>query len=125
MTTATLYFPAAAGQRRIDLRPLRQESRRLRHGLLSPDKRRMARQIADLPRHSPQRRDLFLAMHARLERDFDSPVLRDAEYRLRLAEQQHAAERTLFDRELFFALQSQERLVQLVERYDEQVNAAR
>jgi hypothetical protein len=123
VTTATLFFPTAVGQRRIDLRPLRQESRRLRHGLLLADKRRMVRQIADLPRRSSQRRDLFFAMHARLASESDSPVLRQAEFRLRRAEQQRAAQRTLFDRELFFALQSAQRLGNLVERYDEQVNA--
>lgn len=117
VTTATLYFPAAAGQRRIDLHPLWQESRRIRHGLLSAEKRRMARQIAELPRRSTQRRDLFFKMHAKLATESNSQAVREVERRIRDAEHQNAAQRAVFDRELFIGIQPKDRLLGLMERY--------
>src|SRR5438270_707716 len=63
VTTATLYFPAAVGQRRVNLRPLLQEGRRIRHGLLSKEKMSTVQRIDALPRRSRERQNLFLAMH--------------------------------------------------------------
>ena len=119
VTTATLYFPEAVGQRRINLHPLLQEGRRIRHGALSGEKREMATRIDTLPRHSPQRRELFFRMHDRLANESNSPVLRQWEQKLREAERESHLQKALFDRELFFAIQPRERLTGMIQRYDE------
>ena len=119
VTTATLYFPAAIGQRRINLRPLLQEGRRIRHGMLSAEKRAMVKQMDALPRHSRQRQELFFRMHDRLAAESNSPAIQAWELRLGEAEREKHQQRALFDRELFFGVQPRERLTALIRRYDE------
>ncbi len=118
VTTATLYFPTAVGQRRINLHPLLQEGRRVRHGMLSSEKRTLVTQIDQLPRHSRQRQDLFFQMHQRLAAESNSPAIRHWEQKLREAQHASHLQKALFDRELFFAIQPRERLRGLIERYD-------
>jgi hypothetical protein len=118
VTTATMYFPAAAGQRRVNVRPLLQEGRRLRHGMLSAEKRSMVALIDALPRGSSQRQELFFRMHQRLAAESNSPAMRQWEERLRDAEHQSMEQKALFDRELFFAIQPRGRLTGMIERYD-------
>ena len=121
VTTATMYFPTVARRQRIDLSPLLQEGRRIRHGALDLDKRSMVARIEALPRGSSRRQDLFLHMHARLAADSNSPAARDWEQRLLDAERKSLAERALFDRELFFAIQPRDRLAGMIQRYAESV----
>jgi hypothetical protein len=118
VTTATLYFPLAAGQRRINLRPLWQESRRVRHGLLSPAKRELVAAIDAAPRGSRQRREAFFEMHRKLAAESNAPAVREWERKLREAEQESQRQTVLFDRELFFAIQPRDRLLGMIERYD-------
>ena len=118
VTTATLYFPAAVGQRRINLHPLLQEGRRVRHGLLTGEKRTMVTQIDQLPRHSRQRQELFFRMHQRLAAESNSPAIRSWEKKLREAQQASHLHKALFDRDLFFAIQPRERLTAMMDRYD-------
>ncbi len=108
VTTGTLYFPAAAGQRRINLSPLVQEGRRIRHGLLSREKRAMAERIESLPRLSRERK---------LAAESNSAAVQEWERRLRDAEHESLRQKVLFDRELFFAIQPRERLTAMIERY--------
>jgi hypothetical protein len=118
VTTATLYFPAARGQKRISLRPLLQEGRRLRHGSFSCEKREMAERIATLPRRSRERRELFYAMHAKLNQQVASPPMRAWAARLEEATCEQMRQKTLFDRELFYAIQPDERLRDMIARYE-------
>jgi hypothetical protein len=118
VTTATLFFPAAAGKRRVNLHPLLQEGRRIRHGLLSAEKRGTVNRINALPRRSPQRQELFFSMHQRLAAESNGPAVRQWEQKLRAAEHEVRAEKVLFDRELFFAIQPRDRLLILIKRYD-------
>jgi hypothetical protein len=124
VTTATLYFPAARGQRRVSLRPLLQEGRRLRHGSFWREKRDLAERIATLPRRSRERSELFYQMHARLAQQAASPRMREWSARLDEATRAQVRQRTLFDRELFYAIQPEERLRGLIERYDAVVNGS-
>jgi hypothetical protein len=117
VTTATLYFPAALGQRRINLRPMLQEGRRIRHGLLSKDKMSTVRTIETLPRYSRQRQDLFFDMHRRLAAESNGPAVQEWERRFLEIQRESLRQRELFDRELFFALQPRDRLEQLIDRY--------
>jgi hypothetical protein len=118
VTTATLYFPAARGQKRISLRPLLQEGRRLRHGSFWREKREMADRIATLPRKSRERRELYFAMHAKLNQQVASPPMQAWADRLQQATREQMRQKTLFDRELFFAIQPEDRLRAMVARYD-------
>ena len=117
VTTATMYFPAALEQHRVNLHPLVQEGRRIRHGMLSKEKRTMAQTIHALPRKSRQRQEMFFQMHEYLSHQSRSPDVLGWENRLKEAEQLSHLQRPLFDRELFFAIQSKERLNQLIEKY--------
>jgi len=118
VTTATLYFPAARGQKRVSLRPLLQEGRRLRHGSFSREKRDLADRIATLPRRSTDRAKLFTLMHAKLAQQAASPAMREWTQRLEETTREQMRQKTLFDRELFFALQPEDRLRQMISRYD-------
>lgn len=118
VTTGTLYFPGARGQMRINLRPLIQEGRRLRHGSFSKEKREMAGRIATLPRRSTERRNLFYQMHGKLAQQASSPRMREWAQRLEEATREQVRQKTLFDRELFFAIQPEDRLREMVARYD-------
>jgi hypothetical protein len=123
VTTATLYFPAARGQKRVNLRPLVQEGRRLRHGSFSREKRDTAARIASLPRGSPQRRELFFQMHAKLAQQANGPAMRAWQERLEEATRERMKQKALFDRELFFAIQPRERLRELIDRYQAEFSA--
>jgi hypothetical protein len=118
VTTATLYFPAARGQKRVSLRPLLQEGRRIRHGSFSREKRDLADRIATLPRRSADRRKLFFQMHATLAQHAASPAMRQWSQRLDDATREQMRQKTLFDRELFYPLQPQDRLRDMISRYD-------
>jgi hypothetical protein len=124
VTTATLYFPAARGQRRISLRPLLQEGRRLRHGSFSREKRDLVQRIATLPRRSEQRRELFFQMHARLAQQRAEPGIQAWSARLEEATREQLRQKAVFDRELFFAIQPEDRLREMISRYDAAVASA-
>jgi hypothetical protein len=117
VTTATLYFPEAVGQPRVCLPCLLQESHRKRHSVLGEEKMRLVEQIAASPRRSAERSSLFQEMHARLSAASTLPQIRAWEDRIRQAEQESQEQRTLFDRELFYAIQPRERLTALIDRY--------
>jgi hypothetical protein len=57
-------------------------------------------------------------MHVQLAVQSNSPAAREVERRLRVAELERSAQRALFDREFFFAIQPAARLSQMIERYD-------
>jgi hypothetical protein len=118
VTTATLYFPTALNRERVCMPCLARDGHRLKHGVLGESKLEQVKQIAALPRRSAQRGEIFARMHQarrsalatdanliKWERDF-------SEAQLRLQE-----EKTLFDRELFYAVQPKARLMELIEKY--------
>jgi hypothetical protein len=123
VTTATLYFPAARGEKRINLRPLMQEGRRIRHGSFWREKRELAQRIATLPRHSPDRRELFYKMHGNLAQYAASPAMRQWSARLEEATREQMRQKAVFDRELFFAIQPEDRLRAMISRYDAAIGA--
>lgn len=118
VTTATLFFPEAVGQPRVCLPCVKQEGHRIRHRVLGEAKMAMVRSMETLPRRSWARSALFAEMHDRL----NAAVATDAgvkawEQRFADAERRVQAERVLFDRELFYAIQPRERLEQLIGQY--------
>jgi len=117
LTTATLLFPTAVGRKQVHLQPILNEGRRLRHGTLDGQKMKLVNQIATLPRRSPERARLFYQMHARLSDQRHRPEYQAWEQRLRQARQRLESDTDVFDRELFFAIQPQSRLMGLIEKY--------
>ena len=118
VTTATLFFPSAAQRDRVCIPCLKQEGHRLSHSILGDEKMEMVRRIGALPRNSADRQLLFGQMHGRLAAaGLDHPDLRRWQEKWEEAQLQSQWEQTLFDRELFFALQPRTRLVELLGKY--------
>lgn len=119
VTTATLYFPTALHQERVCVPCVRQEGHRLRHGLLGQRKQEMVAEIASLPRHSTERGKRFFQMHSELAAAArSSPLLSRWQERLQEAQQREQWEQALFDRELFYAIQPESRLRELIAAYN-------
>jgi len=118
VTTATLFFPAAAGQKRVSLRPLLQEGRRIRHGSFSREKRAMASAISNLPRRSADRSARFFEMHRWLAQQVSSPAMTAWQQQMDHALAEQLRQKAVFDRELFFAIQPEDRLRGIINRYD-------
>ncbi|HEX8521063.1 MAG TPA: hypothetical protein VF669_02320 [Tepidisphaeraceae bacterium] len=118
VTTATLYFPDALGRTRSCLPCVAREGHHLKHSILGPRKRELVTAIAEAPRHSLSRRQLFTQLHQELaEAAVNNPELSRWEEHLRQSQQRSVEEQTLFDRELFFGVQPRERLIGLIEQY--------
>ena len=117
VTTATLYFPQAVGRTKACLRCVKQEGHRLRHNVV-PEKRQLVQAIAAAPRRSVERSRLFVRMHDQIAAaSATHPAIRAWEERLAQTAQDEARDRDLFDRELFYGLQSPERLTGLIDQY--------
>jgi hypothetical protein len=117
VTTATLYFPGAAGQTRTCMACVLQEGHRLKHRLLGDEKRQLVDAIAAAPRRSLERSSLFSEMHGKLAAAARHPQVIQWERRREEAEAREQEERVIFDRELFYAIQPRDRLAALIERY--------
>ena len=118
VTTATLIFPDAVGVPRACLACVEQEGHRLRHNLLGDQKRDLVRAIADAPRQSVERSRLFHRMHEMQDVVATThPALRQWNARLAEAQLKVQVEKTLFDRELFYAIQPADRLKEMIELY--------
>jgi hypothetical protein len=119
VTTGTLYFPEAVTRQRACVRCVLQEGHRLKHGLLGDRKMQFVSQINSLPHGSLERQGVFSAMHRQRKELLQSdPRIAKWEKRLRETQQRADEDETLFDRELFYAIQSRQRLLEMIERYD-------
>lgn len=118
VTTATLIFPDAVGVPRACVSCVEQEGHRLRHNLLGEQKLQLVQAIADAPRKSIERSRLFHRMHEMQDVVATThPALRQWNARLAEVQQKVQVEKTLFDRELFYAIQPAGRLREMIERY--------
>ena len=117
VTTATLFFPSAANQSRACLPCLVSEGHHLRHNVLGDRKAQLVEAISNSPRGSHQRAALFASMHQEIRAAADHPSIRQWEARLEQARELAGAQREIFDRELFYAIQPQERLSAMIEQY--------
>jgi hypothetical protein len=121
VTTATLIFPAAVGQSRVCLPCVMQEGHRLRHSLLGERKREIVATINALPRGSVQRSLAFHNLHGALSAAaVDHPALKEWSDRYAQTQRAEQEEKVLFDRELFYAIQTRDRLADMVDRYRQQ-----
>jgi hypothetical protein len=115
VTTATLFFPGAVGQPRVCMPCLAQEGHRLKHRLLGDAKQDVLDSIKSMPRRSIQRSLAFHNMHSALSAAaMDHPLLHEWTSRNEIARQQEKRESVLFDRELFYAMQSRDRLERMI-----------
>jgi hypothetical protein len=117
VATATLFFPEALGRMRVCLPCLLREGHRLRHGALGPAKRELVAQIAAQPRGSREKQQLFTQLQIMLKKAAaDLPAIHSFDRRLAQARRQSAQENDLFNRELFYLIQSRQRLGDLAQR---------
>lgn len=121
VTTATLYFPQSVGRSRVCLSCVIQKGHRLRHRVLGAEKDKLVAAIFAAPRHSLERSTLYHTMHGRLAAAAGHPDLLHWEQEFADASRREQEEEDLFDRELFYAIQSRERLEYLVEHYRTQL----
>jgi hypothetical protein len=120
VTTATLYFPGATNRERICMPCLLRESHRLKHAVLGRSKLEHIAQIAALPRGSAARGEAFVKLQAELRAAAAiDPAVQKWERQMSEAAVQLQEEKTLFDRELFYAIQPRDRLEGLIEHYRE------
>ncbi len=119
VTTATLYFPDAVGRPRVCVPCVIHEGHRLRHSVLGERKMQLVAQIDALPRHSHERETVFQEMHNQLEAEARrSEAVQRWKHKLSETIRQEREEQTLFDRELFCAIQPRERLMRITEQYE-------
>jgi hypothetical protein len=120
VTTATMYLPEAVGRSRVCIPCINQEGHRLKHAVLGERKRDLLAKVNAAPRGSAERYTAFAAMHRELKAAMlDHPQVRAWEQRLRDAREHEAEEATVFDRELFYGLQPKQRLLNMVDEYDD------
>jgi hypothetical protein len=119
VATATLFFPTATTQERVCLPCLKQEGHQLKHRVLGDAKMELVGAIAAAPRKSLERAALFSRMHRQLDARARDARLLDWERRLSAAEQLFITQRTLFDRELFYGIQSRQRLEGIIGQFRE------
>lgn len=117
VTTATLYFPGAAGRPRVCLPCIARDGHRLRHAILGAAKMELVRAIERAPRRSAERSQIFYSMHEELARAMSLPQFASWERELDEARGAAQKEKVLFDRELFYALQPPDRLRQMIGQY--------
>ena len=115
VTTATLFFPTAGEQERVCLSCVQQEGHRLKHAILGERKQQMVAAIAAAPRNSLERSRAFSEMHQALSAASRSEPLLAWERRLTEAKQRDDRQQQVFDRELFYAIQPNDRLQMLIE----------
>ena len=116
VATATLFHPDALGRERVCPSCLRREGHALRHDALGEEKAAWLEKIEAQPTFRA-RRAVFEAMHAR-RRDRLAGDPRYAAFLRRRAEagRRLAEEAVLFDRELFYPVQTERRLTDLIAR---------
>ena len=119
VTTATMFFPGAVDRQRVCVPCVLQEGHRLKHEVLGERKRALLAQIESAPRGSMERQTLFSTLHReRKSRLASDPRIAQWEQHLRDTEARENQNQTLFDRELFYAIQTRQRLLGMIERYD-------
>jgi hypothetical protein len=116
VTTATMYFPDAVGQPRVCVPCIKQEGHWLRHGSLGEPKKELIAAIEAAPRNSLRRAELFAQMHQKLDAA-GAVQIRQWEQRYNDALQKAQDQRIIFDRELFYAIQTRQRLEAMIEEY--------
>ncbi len=121
VTTATMFFPGAVGRTRVCMPCVAEEGHRLKHGLLGNAKKDILSAIQSLPRRSIQRSLAFHNMHSALSAAAtENPLLVEWASRYEAARRLEKQEQVLFDRELFYAMQSRDRLEGMIRAFAEQ-----
>lgn len=119
VTTATMFFPGAVTRERACVPCVAQEGHRLKHAVLGERKAAMLAQIQSAPRGSGERQAIYSTMHReRKAKLLTDPAIARWEAHLRQTQARESEDEILFDRELFYAVQTRSRLLEMIERYD-------
>jgi hypothetical protein len=117
IATGTLFFPGAVGRSRVCMPCVQQEGHRLKHSILGDKKRLIVDGINAMPRKSIQRLLAFHNMHGALSAAAaHHPALKEWSDRWELTQKQEREELVIFDRELFYAMQTRDRLTGLIDQ---------
>ncbi len=118
VSTATMFLPQALEREKACVPCVLRDGHRLKHAVLGERKRRLVDAIAGAPRKSRERAELFTQMQRemRASRENNEQLQRWKtlleEMRMRAIE-----DTVVFDREIFYAVQPRERLIEMVGRY--------
>lgn len=118
VTTATMFLPQAIGRERACVPCVLQAGHKLKHDVLGERKRELVAAIDAAPRQSSERAVLFATL-TRERRAVEQRDERLDKWRDELASMRRRAieDATVFDREVFYAIQPRERLQRLIEGY--------
>ena len=118
VTTATMFLPQSIGRERACVPCVLQAGHKLRHDLLGERKHELVAAIDAAPRQSTERATLFAALtRERRALEMNDPRLDHWREELASMRRREAEDETVFDREVFYAIQPRTRLVRLIEGY--------
>lgn len=118
VTTATMFLPQAIDRERACLPCVVQAGHKLKHDLLGDRKRGLVAAIDAAPRQSTERAALFATLtRERRALEQHDPRLDRWREELEAMRRQAAEDSTVFDREVFYAIQPRERLLALIDGY--------
>ena len=118
VSTATLYLPQAIARERACVPCVIHDGHRLSHRLTDQRKQELVAAIDAAPRGSRERGELFQEMHRdlRIARETD-PRMAAWQAQLDAMKRRAAEDEVVFDREVFYAIQPRDRLVEMIDRY--------
>lgn len=118
VTTATMYLPQALNRERACVQCVLRDGHRLKHAVLGERKMELVAAIAGAPRKSRERAELFIQLQRelRIHRETNEQLQR---WKTLLEEMRtrEIEDSVVFDREVFYAVQPRERLVEMIGRY--------
>jgi hypothetical protein len=118
VTTATMFLPQALNRERACIPCVLQKGHQLKHAVLGERKKQLVDAIATAPRKSRERAELFtqLQRELRVNRETNEQLQRWKQL-LEAEKNQAIEDSVVFDREVFYAVQPRERLVEMIGRY--------
>jgi hypothetical protein len=123
VSTATLYLPQALNRERVCMPCLLRDGHHLKHAALGERKQQLVEAIAAAPRNSLERAKLFSTMHRELRAARESDK-RLSNWRdlMEASKTRLVEDATVFDREVFYAIQPRHRLESLIADYRADLN---
>lgn len=118
VSTATLFLPQALERERACIPCVLQKGHQLKHAVLGERKKELVDAIATAPRKSRERAELFTQLQRELRANRETnEQLQRWRTLLEATRAQAIEDAVVFDREVFYAVQPKDRLVDLVGHY--------
>lgn len=118
VSTATMFLPQALERERACIPCVLRDGHRLKHAVLGDRKKELVDAIATSPRKSRQRAELFTMMQREMRANRENnEQLQRWKGLLEEMRTREIEDAVVFDREVFYAVQPRERLVEMISRY--------